>query len=57
MSMEQLKTVADTASLGTTAAAFLGWLPHVAALLGVVWWAIRIYETKTVQRWLGRGHE
>lgn len=50
--MERLKPVADTASVGITAAAFAEWLPHVAAVLGIIWWIIRIYETKSVQRWL-----
>lgn len=39
----------------------LGWfvsaLPAIATLLTVVWTLIRIYETDTVQRWLGKKHD
>jgi len=30
----------------------LQWLPEVAAIFTIVWTGIRIYETKTVQKWL-----
>jgi hypothetical protein len=30
-------------------------LPSIAALFTIVWTAIRIYETRTVQEWLGKG--
>lgn len=55
--MEDIKQVLDTASIGTMIAAIVGWLPHISALLTVVWMALRIYETKTVQRLLGRKGE
>jgi len=29
-------------------------LPAIAAIFTIVWTAIRIYETKTVQGWIGR---
>lgn len=48
------KSVLDGMSIGTIVATFLGWLPHVATLLSVIWVAIRIYETDTVQKLLGR---
>lgn len=48
------KTAIDAASVGTVAATLAGWLPAVAALLTIVWTGIRIYETRTVQGWLGR---
>lgn len=44
----------DGVSLATVVSTLAGWLPAVAALLSIVWTAIRIYETKTVQRWLGK---
>lgn len=50
--MEHAKQVGDVVSISTIAATFLGWLPHVATILSVVWMLIRIYETKTVQGWL-----
>lgn len=52
--MERFKPVADAASLSTTVAALAGWLPSIAALVSIAWGLIRIYETKTVQRWIGR---
>lgn len=32
----------------------MGWLPAMAALLTVIWTAIRIYETDTVQKGLSK---
>jgi hypothetical protein len=39
-------------SLGSVLAVLAGLLPVIAAFGAVVWYAISIYETKTVQRWL-----
>lgn len=50
---DQAKHVIDTISVSAAFATVFGWLPHIAALLSVVWSLIRIYETKTVQRILG----
>lgn len=47
----------DTVSIGALLGTLLGWLPHIATVLTVVWMAIRVYETKTVQKWLGRPNE
>ena len=47
----------DAISIGTAIATLAGWLPALAALASLVWTTIRIYETKTVQRWLKRGRE
>lgn len=44
----------DIISVSTVVATIAGWLPAIAALLTLVWTAIRIYETKTVQRFLRR---
>lgn len=52
--MDDIKHFVDTASIGAMIGAFVGWLPHISALLTVIWMALRIYETKTVQRLLGR---
>lgn len=58
MQQEHLKQIGDVLSLGTVIATLAAWLPPVAALLTVIWTAIRIYETATVQRlvkkWRGR---
>lgn len=47
------KTV-DALSVGVLIGTIFQWLPAVASLLTIIWTAIRIYESKTVQRWLGR---
>ena len=47
----------DAVSLGVVVATIAEWLPAVAALLTVIWTAIRIYETRTVQRLVRRGRE
>lgn len=44
----------DSVSIGTALAGLLQILPHIATLLSIFWFCIRIYETRTVQRWLGR---
>ena len=48
------KHVADALSIVTVLGTLMQWLPSVAALVTIVWTSIRIYETKTVQGWLGR---
>lgn len=56
--MSDPKFIADGLSIGTVAATIAGWLPHIAAVLSIIWTLIRIYETKTVQDWLkGKTHE
>ena len=54
---EPAKHVGDAVSVGVTIATIAQWLPAVAALFTIVWTAIRIYETRTVQRLLGKGDE
>lgn len=49
---ENLKPAIDAVSIGSTVAALLGALPHIAAGLSVIWGLIRIYETQTFQNWL-----
>ena len=51
---ETTKHVVDAASVTTTIGALAGILPALAALVSIVWGCIRIYETRTVQRLLGR---
>ena len=52
--VQQLKVVGDGLSIGTVIATLAGWLPALAALASLIWSAIRIYETDTVQRALKR---
>lgn len=49
------KHLVDVLSIGTILGALAGWLPAIAAGLSIIWTAIRIYETKTVRGWLGKG--
>ncbi len=51
---EALKHVGDALSISVVVATIAAWLPAVAALFSIIWTAIRIYETKTVQKWIGR---
>lgn len=55
--MNDIKHFFDGLSIVGTIATLAGWLPHIAALLSVIWGAIRIYETKTVQGLLNRGRK
>jgi hypothetical protein len=47
---ETTKTVVDAASFITVLGTLAEVLPAIAALFTVIWTAIRIYETATVQR-------
>lgn len=46
---ETAKHVADALSIVTVVGTLMELLPAVAALFTIIWTAIRIYETKTVQ--------
>jgi len=52
---EHTKHVIDWTSIGIALGTLMQILPSIAAALSIVWSLIRIYETKTVQRWLGKG--
>jgi hypothetical protein len=54
MATEGTKQVIDAVSVVTVVGTLGEVLPPLAALFTLVWTAIRIYETKTVQRMLGR---
>lgn len=49
-----LKHLLDVASIAALLGSLISMLPAVASLLTIVWTAIRIFETATVQRLLGR---
>lgn len=51
---ETTKHVVDALSLVTVVGTLIELLPAVAALFTIVWTAIRIYETDTVQKLLGK---
>jgi len=48
------KAVGDIASIATVLGTLTNVLPAIAALFTIVWTAIRIYETDTVQKMLGK---
>ena len=54
MATEGTKQVVDAVSVLTVVGTIGELLPPLAALFTLVWTAIRIYETKTIQRMLGR---
>jgi hypothetical protein len=51
---ESTKHVLDGASVVTAVGTVMQVLPSIAAVFTIVWTAIRIYETKTVQKLLGK---
>lgn len=54
---EHTKHLIDGVSVATVMGTLMSWLPAIAALFTIIWTAIRIYETKTVQGWLKKGKE
>ena len=54
---ETFKHILDALSVITVVGALVDMLPSIAALFTIVWTGIRIYETNTVQRWLGKTGE
>lgn len=52
--IDQLKMVGDLSAVGITVGTVASYLPAMAALITIVWTGIRIYETKTVRRWLNK---
>ena len=51
---EVVKSVGDVLSIVTVVGTLVEMLPSVAAIFTIVWTGIRIWETETVQRLLGR---
>ena len=45
---------AHLASVMAVAGALVGWLPSVVALVALGWYALQIYESRTVTSWLHR---
>lgn len=46
--------VGDVVAGGTIVSTLLGYVPAAAAALGVLWYAIQIWESRTVQEWKER---
>lgn len=51
---EEAKHLVDGLSVATLLGSLVNVLPSIAAVLTIVWTLIRIYETQTVQRLLGK---
>jgi hypothetical protein len=51
------KHVIDGASIATAVGTMMQVLPAIAALFTIIWTTIRIYETKTIQKLLGKTKE
>jgi len=54
---ETIKHAVDALSIVTVVGTLIDMLPSIAALFTIVWTAIRIYETDTVQSIFGRKGE
>jgi len=48
--VEETKQVIDVAAASTAVLSLAAWLPPTASLLTIVWMALRIYESETVQK-------
>ncbi len=49
--VETAKNIVDAASIGVVASTVLAWLPAIATSLSIVWFLIRIWESKTARYW------
>jgi len=49
-----IKLALDMLSITTLLGTLTQMLPHVAAILTIIWTALRIFETQTVQNMLGK---
>jgi hypothetical protein len=49
-----IKATGDALSIATVVGTLAQILPAIAALLTIIWTGFRIYETPTVQGWLGK---
>lgn len=51
---ETTKHIVDMLSVATVLGTIVNILPAIAAVFTIIWTAIRIYETETVQRLFGK---
>jgi hypothetical protein len=51
---DTVKHIMDGVSVVTAVGTIINMLPAVAALFTIIWTGIRIYESETVQKLLGR---
>jgi hypothetical protein len=48
--VEETKQILDVAAASTALLTMAAWLPPTASLLTIIWMALRIYESDTVQK-------
>jgi hypothetical protein len=51
---DEIKQAVDVTAATTGGLVFFDLIQPIAGLFTIIWLAIRIFETATVQRWLGR---
>lgn len=51
---EEAKQAMDVVAASTALGSMVAWLPPLASLFTCIWMAIRIYESDSVQRLLGK---
>ena len=51
---EETKQVVDVFAASTGVLSLVAWLPPIASLLTIIWLGLRIYESDTVQKLLGK---
>ena len=51
---QEVKSIADAVAVSGGVASLAGWLPDAAALVTIIWLSIRIWESDTIQKMLGR---
>ncbi len=44
----------DLAAAGAVVGALIGWLPYLAALLGILWYLVQFWESPLRARWTRR---
>ena len=52
--VEETKQVVDVAAASTGILSLAAWLPPIASLFTIVWLGLRIFESDTVQKLLGK---
>lgn len=52
-----VKHAVDAFSLSVLLGSLIDMLPAIASILTIIWTAIRIFETATVQRWFKLGDD
>jgi hypothetical protein len=57
MTTETAKTAIDALSIVTVVGTLAEVLPALAALFTIIWTALRIFETDTIQKLLGKGKD